>query len=58
MKIYSVNKTKPATAARLKFLQEKGLSLTPITQPLEFDIESDEHYEAVMKAMGGREPQE
>ncbi|KAH7054419.1 Oxidoreductase, molybdopterin-binding domain-containing protein [Macrophomina phaseolina] len=58
IKIYSVNKTRPATAKRLKLLEEKGIPFTPITKPLEFDLESDEDYLANMKAQGGREPKE
>ncbi|KAM7191300.1 Oxidoreductase, molybdopterin-binding domain containing protein [Naviculisporaceae sp. PSN 640] len=58
MKVYSVNKTRAETAARLKMLEEKGLSLTPITKPLELDVESDEQFEAAMKARGGRDPLE
>lgn len=30
----------------------------PITQPLEFDLESEEHYRMVMEAKGGRDPRE
>lgn len=58
IKIYSINKSRPATAARLKLLEEKGLDIVPITKPLEFDLETDEEYEAAMKAQKGREPQE
>lgn len=58
MKVYSVNKTRPATAARLKMIEEKGLSFTPITRPLELDVESDEQFEAAMKERGGRDPLE
>ncbi len=34
------------------------MSFLPITQPLEMDLESDEHYEAEMKAQDGRDPRE
>lgn len=39
-------------------LEEKGLSITPITQPLEFDLESDEEWRANMIARDGRDPEE
>lgn len=39
-------------------MEENGFSLEPITQPLEVDLESDEHYNAEMEAMGGRDPKE
>ncbi|OQO07833.1 hypothetical protein B0A48_06624 [Cryoendolithus antarcticus] len=58
IKIYSINRSKPATAARLKQLEERGLDILPITRPLEFDLESDEHYDKVMEVMGGRDPEE
>lgn len=58
IKIYSVNRTKPATAARLKVMEEKGIPLTPITRPLQIDLETEEDYEEVMKAMNGRDPLE
>lgn len=56
--IYSINRSKPLTAQRLKVMEEKGMPMLPITHPLEMDLESDEHYEAAMKAQGGRDPQE
>ncbi|KAK3323985.1 Oxidoreductase, molybdopterin-binding domain-containing protein [Cercophora scortea] len=58
VKVYSINRSKPATAARLKMLEEKGLSVTPITKPLELDLEPDEQFEAAMKLRGGRDPLE
>ncbi|KAF4307339.1 hypothetical protein GTA08_BOTSDO05378 [Botryosphaeria dothidea] len=58
IKIYSVNKTRPATAKRLKLLEEKGIPFTPLTRPLELDLESEEDYSANIKAQGGRDPKE
>ena len=58
IKIYSINRSRPLTAERLNFLEQKGISLLPITQPLEFDLESDEHYAAEMEARKGRDPME
>ena len=58
VKIYSVNKSKPATAERLKMLEEKGLSIDPITKPLPIDLETDEEYAEAMAARKGREPLE
>lgn len=56
--IYSINRSRPATAARLKLLEEKGLSIDPITRPLEFQLESDEDWRKAMEAKGGRDPEE
>lgn len=58
IKIYSVNKTKRATAARLKELEEKGLPFLPLTRPLNVDLEREEQYEEEMKKRGGRDPLE
>ena len=58
MKIYSVNKSKTATAHRMQQLLMHGRGLTPITLPLEFDLETDEAYKAAMDKIGGRDPLE
>lgn len=58
IKVYSINKARPATARRLKTLEEKGIDLLPITRPLEIDLESDEDYEREMAARGPRDPVE
>jgi sulfite oxidase len=42
----------------LKLLEEKGMSMLPITHPIEFDLESDEHYDAEIAARAGRDPLE
>jgi len=56
--VYSVNRNRPETAERLNYLEDKGMSLLPITRPLEMDLESDEAYDAEMEAQGGRDPTE
>lgn len=56
--VYSVNKSKSATRKRLEALERAGVPLEPITRPIPFDIEDDEHYETEMKARNGRDPQE
>uniref|UniRef100_A0A8H7XT72 Sulfite oxidase n=1 Tax=Psilocybe cubensis TaxID=181762 RepID=A0A8H7XT72_PSICU len=45
VKVYSVNKSKPDTAARLKEFEERNTPFTPITRPTEFKTQSDEDYE-------------
>jgi sulfite oxidase len=58
VKIYSINKTRPLTAHRLKVLEAKGVPIVPITHPMEFDLQSDEDYQEEMRKQGGREPEE
>jgi sulfite oxidase len=58
IKIYSINKSKPATAKRLKMLEDRGVSIQPITKPLPFDLETDEEYDEAMAARHGRDPEE
>ncbi|EOA88277.1 hypothetical protein ACJQWK_01521 [Exserohilum turcicum] len=58
VKLYSVNSTKPATARRLKQLEEHGASINPITRPLPFDLETNEEYLEEMRKRGGRDPDE
>jgi sulfite oxidase len=58
IKIYSINRNRPATAKRLAILEEKGVSILPITRPLPFDIESNEDYVAEMEKRRGRDPVE
>ncbi|CAF1026432.1 unnamed protein product [Adineta steineri] len=57
IKIYSVNASNPATAKRLRQIEENGDSLEPITRPLMFRIESEEHYEKNVKKHK-REPED
>jgi len=58
IKIYSINRSRPDTAARLKELELRGEPMTPITKPLPFDLETDEHYRREVEAQGGRDPVE
>ncbi|KAI4739774.1 molybdopterin binding oxidoreductase [Aureobasidium sp. EXF-12298] len=53
-----INKSRPLTAARLKLLKEKNVPIVPITHPMEFDLESEDHYMEEMRKQGGREPEE
>jgi len=56
IKIYSINRSKPATAKRLKMMEEKGLPMIPITRPIEMDLETVEEYLEETKKRGGRDP--
>ncbi|KAF2794327.1 molybdopterin binding oxidoreductase [Melanomma pulvis-pyrius CBS 109.77] len=56
IKIYSINRTRPMTAKRLNLLEEKGMSLFPLTRPLEMELESKEEYLAEMHRRQGRDP--
>ena len=58
IKVYSINKSRPATAQRLAQYEKEGVPFLPITKPSEWDLESEEHYEKTMEAMGGRDPDE
>ena len=58
IKLYSINKSRPATAARLKKFEDAGIPFLPITQPGETELEDDEHYNQEMAARGGRDPME
>jgi len=58
IKVYSVNKTRPATSKRLDALEKRGASLLPITAPLPMEQESDEDYAAVMAKIHYRDPVE
>lgn len=54
--IYSVNRSKPETAARLRLLESHGQSIKPITFPTDVPIQSNEEYLAAMAKRGPREP--
>lgn len=58
IKVFSVNKSKAATARRLKTMEENGIPFEPITKPLELDFQSEEDYEKEMERRGGRDPAE
>ncbi|KAG6865671.1 hypothetical protein C0991_000441 [Blastosporella zonata] len=55
IKIYSVNKSRAATAERLRELEKRGIPFEPLTRPLEFGLETTEEYSAMM-AKHPREP--
>lgn len=58
IKVYSINRSKPETAKRLKELEEKNIPLLPITHPMRIDLETEERYQDEMRKRGGRDPQE
>ncbi|KAF4552288.1 Oxidoreductase molybdopterin-binding domain-containing protein [Elsinoe fawcettii] len=58
IKVYSMNKQKPITAQRIKMMEEKGMSMYPLSRPLEIDLEDDDHYDEAMAKRGGRDPAE
>lgn len=39
-------------------LEEKGVDILPITQPVEFSLESEEEYDVEMAKRKGRDPVE
>jgi len=55
IKLYSVNKTRPATAKRLQELHERGETFEPLTRPLEFSLEDEGEYLTATKKQP-REP--
>lgn len=55
--IYSVNRTKPLTARRLKQLEDEGQGFLPLSAPLEFSVQPFEEYEAAYKK-DPREPKD
>jgi hypothetical protein len=58
IKIYSINKSRPKTAAKLAMFEKLGLPFLPITQPGEMDLEDEESYMHEMESRGGRDPKE
>ncbi|TVY56669.1 Sulfite oxidase [Lachnellula suecica] len=58
VKVFSINKTRPRTAARLKQFEENGIPFMPITKPGGMDLEDDETYLHEMENRGGRDPLE
>ncbi|KAL6720376.1 hypothetical protein ACLMJK_002297 [Lecanora helva] len=58
IKIFSVNKSKPATAKRMQRLEKEGIDFLPLTKPLPVDLESDDEYESEMQRRRGRDPEE
>lgn len=58
VKIYSVNKSKPMTAKRLKQFEDRGEPFLPLTRPVPFDLETEEDYLKEMTKRDGRDPTE
>jgi sulfite oxidase len=58
IKVFSVNKLKPATARRLEMMEEKGIPFEPLTKPLEVELEDEDVYMQELEKRGGREPLE
>jgi sulfite oxidase len=58
IKLYSVNRSRPATARRLRQFEERGVPFLPLTQPVPFDLETEEEYAREMREQGGRDPEE
>ena len=58
VKVFSVNRSKPATAKRMKRLEQEGIDFQPLTKPLEIDLESDEEFETEVQRRRGRDPEE
>lgn len=58
IKVFSVNKSHPATAKRMAQLEQKGIDFLPITKPLPVDLEEDDEYETEMQRRHGRDPEE
>lgn len=56
VKVYSINKTRPATRARMALMEKHGImSFEPLTRPLEFALESENDYLEKMRK-NPREP--
>jgi len=49
IKIYSVNRTRAATAKRLKELEARGEGIEPLSHPLEYQLEDTEEYLAACR---------
>ncbi|TVY88008.1 Sulfite oxidase [Lachnellula willkommii] len=58
IKVFSINKSRPNTAARLKKFEDLGVPFLPITHPGEDDLEDEEKYLSEMENRGGRDPLE
>ncbi|KAK5655065.1 hypothetical protein OQA88_5964 [Cercophora sp. LCS_1] len=58
VKIYSINRSRPNTAKRLKQLEDAGVPLLPITRPIPFDLETGEEYQKAMTSRAWRDPLE
>lgn len=52
-----MNRSRPATAKRLKEMEERGIPFHPLTKPLEMELEEDAGYEMMMQRRRGRDPE-
>ncbi|TRX89036.1 hypothetical protein FHL15_010055 [Xylaria flabelliformis] len=55
VKIYSVNKSKERTKARLEEFEKRGIDFVPITRPTEFPFQSWDEYEDFFTRNGPRD---
>ncbi|PQE29127.1 oxidoreductase molybdopterin binding domain-containing protein [Rutstroemia sp. NJR-2017a BBW] len=58
VKVFSINTSRPKSAATIKLYEKKGIPFLPITQPGVVEMEDEETYLSEMKARGGRDPKE
>lgn len=58
IKIYSVNKAKERTRARLEEFEKRGVPFVPITRPTEFPFMTWEEYDEFFKKNGPRDVEE
>ncbi|KAL9116973.1 MAG: hypothetical protein Q9187_006495 [Circinaria calcarea] len=58
VKVFSVNKSRPTTAKRLKFWKDKGVNFLPLTKPLTIYLQDDDKYQAEIEWRGPRDPEE
>ncbi|KAI3321403.1 sulfite oxidase [Xylariaceae sp. AK1471] len=58
VRIYSVNKSKERTRARLEEFEKRGVSFVPITRPTEFPTMSWEEYEEYLSKAGPRDAED
>lgn len=56
IKIYSVNRSRPATAQRLKEIEDRGEEFEPLSKPLEWSLEGEEERFKISKRFP-REPE-
>lgn len=50
IKLYSVNRSRPATKARLALLEEKKASIEDLSKPFEYALEDEEAYVSAYRA--------
>lgn len=55
LQVYSINKSRPRTAARLKLLEESGQPLAPLTWPEELHAQTQEEHAEFFRKHGPRD---